>query len=253
MRTIAAVAAALVAGVSFAAAPTSLPATSACTQAVASEKLQRELNRHLPKLDVTAAPISDVLDFIRDRGVTLYVNWRSLERFSIDRSTPVTLSLKDASHASVLDAVLEKADPGGKRNVWWCADENVVVIAARSDLPHYGEIKERLDLRRWDDATQVALASRVAKLRLDAERLRFAASTIGEQTKLDIALDREGLNRSGIDLDDQISIHVANVSGREVAALLLFELDAKGRVAMSPRGGKCVITPREPFRVDRWD
>jgi hypothetical protein len=214
-----------------------------------SAALQRALQRHLQKLDGPAHPISDILDFIREHGVTLYVNWRSLESLKVDRSTPVTLSLRDLPYASVLDAVLEKADPTKKQSLGWCADENVVVVAARPDLPRYREIKQRLGLRRWDDATRAALDARVPKLRLDAEDLRHAAEIIRQRAGLDIALDVEGLNRCGIDADVPVSLHLTSVTGREVAALLLFELEPRGRLALAPRGGRCVVTPREAFHV----
>jgi hypothetical protein len=230
--------------------PSTTSATSPATRPVPSAELARKLDQHLPELKADALGISDILDFLRDRDINVHVNWRSLARRGIDRNTPITITLHDESYARVFDRLLEKVNPRGKQRICWCADENVLLIALESDLPHYQAIKQRFELRRWDEPTRAALAADVAALRLDAWPLEDSLRIIWERTALRIVLDRDALNRSGIDAKTPVNINVKNVTGRDVAAMVLFDLDPKGRLALAPRAGKAVITAREAFHVN---
>jgi hypothetical protein len=68
------------------------------------------LDKTIPEVNFNNARIADTLDFLRDvTGANLLVNWRALEAAGIERKTPVTVQLRNATAHAVLSAILQSA------------------------------------------------------------------------------------------------------------------------------------------------
>lgn len=71
------------------------------------------LDVRIPQLRLEAVALSDALDFLREVGrLNLRVDWTVLEQAGVDRSTPVTLFLRNVTVRRALDAVLREAGAG---------------------------------------------------------------------------------------------------------------------------------------------
>ncbi len=69
----------------------------------------RHLNKVVPEVDFDEEPLGDVLDWFREQGLkNIVVRWRKLQEFGdIDRSTTITLQLRDQTLGELLDMALE--------------------------------------------------------------------------------------------------------------------------------------------------
>lgn len=88
-------------------------------------------------LDMEEIPLSDVIQYIRDRaGCSIYTNWRALALSGVDKSTPVTLKLRNVTLARTLDVLCDDLS-GGKgmlESVYWILDRGVLTITTGSAL-----------------------------------------------------------------------------------------------------------------------
>lgn len=72
-------------------------------------QMLRRLNTVVPEVNFNEEPFGDVLDWFREQGLkNIVVRWRKLEEFGdIDRSTTITLQLRDQTLGELLDMALE--------------------------------------------------------------------------------------------------------------------------------------------------
>ena len=96
--------------------------------------VQAQLDKRLPELRFDAVGFSDVVDFLRDvSGSNIFVNWRALETAGIDRTTPVTLRLRDVPFRKALTLVLSEVG-GGTVQLAYTIDEGVITISTADEL-----------------------------------------------------------------------------------------------------------------------
>jgi RNA polymerase sigma factor (sigma-70 family) len=92
-------------------------------------RLKAQLDRPLPELNFGENGLSDVIDFFRDvSGANIAVNWKALEEVGIERTTPVTLRLKNVKLSQALDSVLTSA--GGNTKLRFTIEDNVITITS---------------------------------------------------------------------------------------------------------------------------
>ena len=78
-------------------------------------------------------PLQGVIDWFREAAqIPIFVNWRELETWDIDRSSPVSLQLKGVSLGKALDLVLESV--GGDTKLDYTIEDGVVKIGSREYL-----------------------------------------------------------------------------------------------------------------------
>ena len=62
----------------------------------------------LPKLEFGNVPLELVIQFMREvSGVSIYVNWGALQAAGIDKSSPVSVNLRNVTFEKGLKTVLE--------------------------------------------------------------------------------------------------------------------------------------------------
>jgi general secretion pathway protein D len=96
------------------------------------QAVQALLDRRLPTIQLPQVALTDAIDFLRDTtGANILVNWKALEAASIDKQTPVTVSLHDVKFSKVLDIILSQAG-GGKLDR--TIDDGVIYISTTDEL-----------------------------------------------------------------------------------------------------------------------
>ena len=67
----------------------------------------------MPTIQLQQVALTDAIDFLRDTtGANILVNWKALEAASIDKQTPVTVTLHDVKFSKVLDIILRRPAAG---------------------------------------------------------------------------------------------------------------------------------------------
>ena len=100
-----------------------------------------QLNRKVQELSFDGAPLSDVLDFVRDvSDINLVVEWGTLENAGLARDTPVSLKVRDVTVAHALELVLGDAGRGSVP-LGYTIDRNVVRVATGEQLNRYTDIR----------------------------------------------------------------------------------------------------------------
>jgi hypothetical protein len=96
-------------------------------------RLADKLAEKIEQVDFQSVPLSAVIDFVREvRGVNIQTQWGVLEKAGIDRQAPVTLRLKGASAATVLQAALGRV--GGSPPIGYAVDDGMVLITTTDRL-----------------------------------------------------------------------------------------------------------------------
>jgi len=103
------------------------------TNPEATLKTIEKLQKPLPELRFSGNPLSDVIDFLRDvTAANIYVDWAQLEKAGIGKDAQISLRLKDAKLATVLDAVAKAAGPDG--NVSFGINAGVIEFTSTAQL-----------------------------------------------------------------------------------------------------------------------
>lgn len=85
----------------------------------------------MPAVEFKSVPLADVFEFMRDVGnLNLYVNWPALEAAGIDRSTPVSIRLRNIQLSKVLDLTLGQISAGHSPITWYVSD-NIIHVTTR--------------------------------------------------------------------------------------------------------------------------
>jgi len=89
------------------------------------------LRKLVDKVDFQEQPLSDVLEWLREQGdINVVVVWRALPMIDEDKS--VTLLLKDATLAEVLNELMAQLDEEG--NAMYRAQRNTIRISSKQDF-----------------------------------------------------------------------------------------------------------------------
>jgi beta-lactamase regulating signal transducer with metallopeptidase domain len=128
------------------------------------EATKAMMSRKLPEVKVDSVPLDDVIDFLRDTtGSNIFVNWRALEAAGVDKSSPVTLRVRDVAFRDVLSLILREQGNG----VTFTVQNGVIVI----DAPAQQARRPKLSTKTYDvrplvgDLRDDALRAKVQELR----------------------------------------------------------------------------------------
>lgn len=119
-------------------APASRPASA--TQpaydvgALTEQDAKAALAKVLPQVRLNAVSLSDAMDYMRSAmQVNLVVQWRALESAGIDRSTPVTVELRNIPAGNVLRHILQ--DVGGSSvRLGMMIDGGTLIVSTEEDV-----------------------------------------------------------------------------------------------------------------------
>ena len=96
--------------------------------------VRRGLQRRISIVQYDDTPLSDVLDDLRDKtGTNIIANWQSLANLGIDKSTAVSLNLRNVSAGQVLRIILQNLSSLYAR-ISYIIQDDIVFIASGEDL-----------------------------------------------------------------------------------------------------------------------
>ena len=102
--------------------------------------VEAQLARPIPELNFDAVPFAEVVDFLRDvSGANVFVEWTALEAAGVDRSSPVTVRVKNVKFSQALDMVLKSGGKGVP--LGYGLKGGVLRISTREDLDRETEIR----------------------------------------------------------------------------------------------------------------
>jgi type II secretory pathway component GspD/PulD (secretin)/outer membrane protein assembly factor BamD (BamD/ComL family) len=91
------------------------------------------LDKQLPEMSFEGTTLTDAIDYFHDiTGANILLDTKALEAAGVDRSTPITVKLKDVKFSKALDIVLKLA--GGTTPLGYDIDENVITISTQDEL-----------------------------------------------------------------------------------------------------------------------
>ncbi|HEX5242462.1 MAG TPA: hypothetical protein VFW23_04290, partial [Tepidisphaeraceae bacterium] len=77
-------------------------------QRVTESAQKPDLARVVPSIEIIHGKLGDAFDALRDAtGASIFVNWKSLEEFHIDRADEVTFSARNVPLGDALRALLQ--------------------------------------------------------------------------------------------------------------------------------------------------
>jgi len=117
------------------------PAPTARVSPSPRRRVRRGLQRRIPMVQYDDTTFGDVLDDLRSKsGSNIVANWQSLANLGIDKSTPVSLNLRNMSAGRVLKIILQNLSSPYARVSYIIQDE-IVFIASAEDLDMIFEVR----------------------------------------------------------------------------------------------------------------
>ena len=128
-------------------------------QAALEDATDEMLDRRLPEVKFDNTPLDAAIETLRNEAhANIIVHWRALEAASIDRSTPVSLHLRDVRLSKVLQDILNDAG-GGNVVLQYQAMDGEITISTSEEL-------NRMVVLRLYDVTDLMAMSVAAEQRL---------------------------------------------------------------------------------------
>ncbi len=114
--------------------PRKCDATTWMQESDANKAIREKLEGKIPALDVTDQSLEKVISIFREKmDAHIFVNWPELQGAGVEKSTTVTLTLKDVPFGKALKMVLAQAG-GEKTNLDYTIDDGIIIISSREDL-----------------------------------------------------------------------------------------------------------------------
>lgn len=129
--------------------PTTKPSRTAKPAAIAAiaakpdpnEALRKKLDKVVPDLNVTDMPFEDAIDFIRTTGdICVDVNWKTMERQGIEKTSPVSLNLREVKYSTILNLLLQNVGEP-EAPIGYAFMDGIIRISTEEDLERQTEIR----------------------------------------------------------------------------------------------------------------
>lgn len=143
----------------------------------ADQAVSDKLQENLKELIAEGQPLDKILMFLRDNlGMPILVNWAALHEAGVEKTTLVTLSLKDVPFRKALTTVLSLAG-GEKASLTYTISEGSIIISTRADLMSAAyQVDKTYDIRDMigpsaevrDGVMPPVIAAELAKQRAEA-------------------------------------------------------------------------------------
>ncbi|NNM84790.1 MAG: hypothetical protein HKL96_03415 [Phycisphaerales bacterium] len=105
------------------------------SQSPADQEVERRLAANVHHIVANQTPFENVIDTLRsETGTNIVVNWSALEAAGVEKTTPVTLTLRDVPFKKVLQTVLQQVQGGGGTQLGYSIDEGVITISTHDQL-----------------------------------------------------------------------------------------------------------------------
>lgn len=100
--------------------------------APAATDSRRALFMTVSELNVDGVGVGKAIDYLRDvTGTNIVVNWKTLEAVGVDKTTPISLSVRELPLRKMLQLVLDQASPNSA--LVYSVDENVIQVTTQEE------------------------------------------------------------------------------------------------------------------------
>jgi type II secretory pathway component GspD/PulD (secretin) len=100
---------------------------------IAPAKSRSSLGSVVAELNFDGAPLSKVIDFLRNiSGTNLVVDWKTLETAGVQKDTPISLQIRDVTLRKMLQLVLNQASPNAPLS--FAVDGNIIQVTTQEAL-----------------------------------------------------------------------------------------------------------------------
>ncbi len=98
-------------------------------------KVDKRLSENDPKISASQIPFENVIDLLRNQtGLNIVVNWSALATAGVEKTSPVSLTLRDVPFKKVLQIVLQQVQGGGSTQLGYSVDQGVITISTNDQL-----------------------------------------------------------------------------------------------------------------------
>lgn len=98
-------------------------------------KVDKRLSENDPKISASQIPFENVVDLLRNQtGLNIVVNWSALAAAGVEKTSPVSLTLRDVPFKKVLQIVLQQVQGGGSTQLGYSVDQGVITISTNDQL-----------------------------------------------------------------------------------------------------------------------
>ena len=105
-----------------------------CALAQGDEAMQKTLDKRLQELRFDGTALSEVIDFLRDiSGANITVNWKTIEAAGIEKTTPVSLRLRDIKFHKALSTILNEVG-GSNVKLDYDVEDGAITISTMEEL-----------------------------------------------------------------------------------------------------------------------
>ena len=195
---------------------------------------QVTMGRTLPTVRFDHVGFSDVTDFLQDvSGVPILVDWIALQQVGVNKNTPVSVNLSNASFASVLDAVLWSAAEPGKLD--YAVHSNYIEIS----IPGILKLPAGVDQSKFNEQITRSLGrSKVPDLHKLGSALDFLS-----RLSHPIWVDWVSLKKAGVQPDTAVdATKLAGMPLRAALDALLVEAGPKANLQWTFRDEMILIS-----------
>jgi beta-lactamase regulating signal transducer with metallopeptidase domain len=188
-------------------APIDTKLKSQILRAPADPKIQALLDQVLPDVNFTARAMGVVIDSLsRQSNVKIEIDWATLQRAGIGQDIGVTLHVRNARFAKVLELVCNEVGGG---TVDYAFHDGKIIVSTTAELA------------KADAKMQAQLDQVIPVINFREMAISDAIDFLRKQSGADIFVNWKALERVGVNRKDTISLRLRNVKLSKVLTLLL--------------------------------
>ena len=185
------------------------------------------LDEKVAALDASGGFLADVVESLRDSSSnTIFVNWKALEKEGIDRSTPVTIDVKDAKIADVVKAI-NAALPNDKQKLACVEDDGIVYISTADDVkkfPAHDALPSRGDAQAAAK-TSDALDRIIPEVNFNHIAARDVFEFLGDITKIKIEANWDALEKADFQKTTAVTARIKKLPLKRALRLILNDIN----------------------------
>ncbi len=174
------------------------------------------------EVDFVETPLNEAMDYLREMTkANIYVDQLALKEASLDSATPVNMTLKDVSVATVLELITYELS--GSFGVRY--EDGIAMIGSHTDPPLAQRFPWGNDNAPSSQQTEKLLANSTANFEFVETPLSEVLDFVKDATGANIILNHRSLSERDIMSDTPVTLSLKDVKPRTALRLILDSVD----------------------------